>query len=153
MGATNATDYGHYLAWGGSQHKVDDHNTGSSALSGDSDTANKLWGSNWRMPTSEELQGLLDSCEVEWTTVGGVNGRKFTGKGDYASNSIFLPAAGYCSGGYVGGQGSDGIYWSSTPDGNKKAYSLDFNSSSQKAYNYGRADGFSVRAVLYEEDN
>ena len=156
VGAANnkAEDYGGYYAWGGNQDKVDDHNTtntGKGDLTGADDTATKLWGSNWRMPKQDELQKLIANCDVVWTTINGVSGRKFTGKGDYSSNSVFLPAAGYCYYGNVGGQGYVGIYWSSTPYGSYYAYYLYFDSGYQFVDNfYYRYYGFSVRAVLAE---
>ena len=154
VGATygKAESYGGYYAWGGSQEKVDDHNTnntGSGNLSRDDDTATKLWGSNWRMPTRAEFQGLIDNCDVEWTTVRDVNGHKFTGKGAYASYSVFLPAAGCYSGG-VCDQGDDGYYWSSTPNGSNDAYYLDFCLERRGVSNSERGNGYSVRAVLAE---
>ena len=154
LGAANnkAEDYGGYYAWGGSQDKVDDHKTGTDALSGDSDTATQLWGDNWRMPTKAEFEALLANCTVEWTNVNGVDGRKFTGKGDYLSNSVFLPAAGYCNGGNVYSQGLNGRFWSSTPSGSDYAYDLYVGSGSQSVedYNRYRRHGYSVRAVLAE---
>lgn len=152
VGAANnkAEDYGGYYVWGGSQDKVDDHNTGTDALTGDADTATKLWGDNWRMPTSGEFWALLDNCDVAWTYVNGVNGRKFTGKGDYASNSVFLPAAGYFSNGRVY-QGPWGHYWSSTPYRyNSHTYRLGFGPGYQNVRDDERREGFSVRAVLKE---
>ena len=160
VGATLATEYGGYYTWGGTYKNgkddwTDDHNTantGSGNLSGTDDTATKLWGSNWRMPTTAELQALLANCTVEWTTVGGVSGRKFTGRGAYSSNSVFLPAAGYSFNGYVLNQGSYGNYWSSTPNGSSGACILDFGSVDQNVKNdYNRRNiGYSVRAVLNE---
>ena len=74
------------------------------------------------------------------------------GKDDYASNSVFLPAAGFCYAGYFG-QGS-GCYWSSTPNGGDIAYCLNFNSVNQAVNQdvvLGPRDyGYSVRAVLAE---
>ena len=102
------------------------------------------------MPTKAELDGLLANCDVAWTTVNGVNGRKFTGKGDYASNSVFLPAAGFCDHGDVFDQGFSGYYWSSTPLGSYYAFYLYFTSGYQVVYNDYRFYGFSVRAVLAE---
>ena len=157
VGATSATDYGGYYAWGGNQNTVDDHNTGDNVLSGDNDTATKLWGSNWCMPTQTELQGLIDNCTVKWIDGNTVKyngttavGRLFTGKGAYASNSVFLPAAGYCDDGSADYQGSNGGYWSSTPKGSNTAYALYFASYSQIVYFYTRGSGYSVRAVLAE---
>ena len=162
-----AESYGGYYAWGGSQNKVDDHNknnTGTGDLSGTDDTATNLWGSKWRMPTADELgkkddsgnyvDGLLGKCTVE--TVFDPNddtkilGKKFTGQGDYSSNSIFLPAAGLCSGGTVFVQGDPGYYWSSTPDGSGNAYYLNFSSGDQRVYSSNRDYGYPVRAVLNE---
>ena len=160
VGATSATEYGGYYAWGGSQDKVDDHNTGSYPLSGDSDTATKLWGSNWRLPTQTELEGLLNNCVAVWTTVNGVSGSKFTGKGDYSSCSVFLPAAGNCQPDGLRDQGDVGMYWSSTPNyadsKNRKAYRLYFNSKlnsdpsdqNLRVDDGPRYSGNSVRAVL-----
>ena len=45
----------------------------------------------------------------------GVNGYIVRGKGDYASNSIFLPCAGDGDGASLGNAGSYGYYWSSVP--------------------------------------
>ena len=147
IGATSATEYGGYYCWGNSSEQSSDW-TGEP---GTDDIATALWGSKWRMPTQAELEELLANCEVEWTNVNGVNGRKFTGKGDYLSNSVFLPAAGLCIDGSVSGQGSRGDYWSSTPDGSDRAYLLYFYSGGQYVFSHYRHYGYSVRAVLAEE--
>ena len=155
VGATSATEYGGYYTWGGTFKNEqdswqDDHNTGTSDLYGDTDTATKLWGDNWRMPTNDEFSDLLSNCDVQWTTFGGLNGCKFTGKGNYSSNSVFLPAADYCDDGDVYGQGYSGYYWSSTPNGSDNAYLLNFGSGSQYVGDDNRSHGYSVRAVLKE---
>ena len=78
-------------------------------------------------------------------------GYKVTGKGDYANNSIFLPAAGYFNNWYseVEDAGIFGHFFSSTP-GNEEYYAfrLGFSSSSQFVQYINREYGFSVRAVL-----
>ena len=157
VGATSATEYGGYYAWGGSlnQNKGKDMNSGTDALSGDSDTATKLWGSNWRMPTKEEFDALLNNqnCTCTRTTQNGVKGLLCKGKEGtvYEFNSIFLPAAGYCDFGNVSGQSYYGYYWSSTPNGNDRAYYLYSGYSLNQVGDSDRYDGFSVRAVLAEE--
>ena len=165
VGATSATEYGGYYTWGGTYNNnhalegftwTDDHNEGSSTLSGETDTATKLWGSNWRMPTQAELQALLDSCDVQWTydykgDKTNIEGTIFTGKGNYKDNSVFLPAAGRCLRGSDNGQGYLGFYWSSTAYDRDKAYYLDLSSDSQNVSDYYRDIAYSVRAVLAEE--
>ncbi len=156
VGAENnkAEDYGGYYAWGGHQDKVDDHKSGTDPLSGNDDTATNLWGNNWRMPTLAEYQALLANCDVEWTdnyNESGVKGSVFTGKGDYASNSVFLPAAGDYYHGKFELRGSYGFYWSSTPyDGSYVCY-MDFSSNYQGVANDERGNCCSVRPVLVEE--
>ena len=157
VGAANkkAEDYGGYYCWGSSKDKDSNgaYKSGTDALTGDSDTATNLWGSNWRMPTQAELQALLSNCNVTWTdnyNSTGKKGRIYTGKGAYSSNSVFLPAAGRCSYGDVYGQGSIGYYWSSTPNGSDSAYDLNFVSGGQGVNYSNRSRGYSVRAVLNE---
>ena len=68
------------------------------------------------MPTYQELYDLCyNKCDWTWTTQNGVNGYIVRGRGDYASNSIFLPCAGDGSGTALDFAGSDGTYWSSVP--------------------------------------
>ncbi len=114
------------------------------------DAATAHLGAPWRMPTSDEIQALVDNCTTTWITTNGVPGRLVTGKGDYANRSIFLPAAGYVDhGGYY--PGSRGHYWSSTPTSGDSgnAWSLSFDSSNfRRRDNYnGRYGGRSVRPV------
>jgi len=70
----------------------------------------------WRVPTSEEINSLLDTEKVssEWITQNGIDGRIFTDKEN--GNSIFLPALGlrYFEDGLFLGMGSAGFYWSAT---------------------------------------
>lgn len=122
---------------------------------GDTDTATKLWGSNWRMPTKDEYEALVANCTKEWKTVNGMQGYMITGKGDYSSNSVFFPAAGTITEmipGRTKWEQKDefGKYWSSTP-ANDFSYVFTFNSSWQYLVtNTDPAQIFSVRAVLAE---
>ncbi|MCR5413214.1 MAG: DUF1566 domain-containing protein [Kiritimatiellae bacterium] len=113
------------------------------------DAATAHLGAPWRMPTSDEIQALVDNCTTEWTTRNGVNGYLVTGKGDYSDRSIFLPAAGYGYGSYLSGPGSGGYYWSSAPDSDYSdlAWYLYFYSSYFGRYNDSRYIGQSVRPV------
>ena len=151
---SKAESYGGYYCWGKSndQDVNTEYKDGTDALTGDDDTATKLWGSNWRMPTQDELQALCNerNCTKEWTTVNGKSGYKFTGKGDYDSNSVFLPAAGQFDGGRVVYDGDKGYYWSSTPYGSLDAWFLYYDSDNANVSRSTRDSGYSVRAVLAE---
>ncbi|MDR2964098.1 MAG: TonB family protein [Bacteroidales bacterium] len=107
----------------------------------------------WRVPTSHEIQSLLDYNNVtrEWVVKNGVTGRKFTDK--TTGNSLFFPAAGYRD-------EEDGIlnvikycfYWSTIPDDSNN----EFLSYVHYYDNYDRNYGFTIRSVAdltFEEQN
>ncbi|MCQ2360587.1 MAG: hypothetical protein MJ009_03785 [Paludibacteraceae bacterium] len=164
VGATTTMgkdSYGGYYAWGGSQSMVDDHYTGKVSLSGDSDTATKLWGPNWQMPTRKDFENLNSNCDVVWITNKdeseyGVTGTLVTGRGGYSGNSVFFPAAGYTYGGwsFVMGEGNNVYLWSSTYYRDDYAFCLvcysPTNYHEVKEQSYGSEHLSSVRAVLAE---
>lgn len=117
------------------------------------DTAYRLWGSNWRMPTKLQLEALLNNnkCSRQWVVNyngTGVNGMLFTGLGDYSEAQLFLPAAGEidCYNG-AGGQGSYGFYRTRTYNGLAYDHNLYFNSTTAEMKTLRRDDASSVRAV------
>ncbi len=120
VGASQPEDYGGYYAWGETAIKNNyvwntyryrngvtgpftkynsergkgtvDHKT---VLEPDDDVAHVRWGGDWRIPTKDELEELLNNCTWTWTTLNGVNGYQVTSnKSGYTDRSIFLPAAG-----------------------------------------------------------
>ena len=123
--------------------------TAEGVLAPEHDAAHKHWGGNWRMPTEQEFNALNRKCDWTWTTMNGVNGYVVRGKGDYASNSIFLPCAGYGFGTFLSYAGSYGRYWSSVPYSDDNAWSLDFNSGRRWTFYsyYYRDDVQSVRPL------
>lgn len=157
VGASSVTQYGGLYNWGSSKDNDGpfDYNEGDDVLTGADDTATNLWGNNWRMPRKSELNALLANCNIEWTDdykESGKAGQIFTGKGDYASNSIFLPAAGEHYNDIPPTRGLAGYYRASTPSGSNSAFILYFYLS-DAAYVYAddyRFHGYSVRAVLAE---
>ena len=157
VGAASASECGGYYCRGKTIDKDPDgyYDHGSGVLKGTYDTATNLWGDNWRMPTMEELQDLVDNCGVEWVNVNGVKGCKFTGKAGSSceNNSVFLPSAGSYNKEYgVESLGSQGYYWSSTPmqDYTSRAYGLHIYSSFLGIEDLQRFYGYSVRAGLAE---
>ena len=156
VGASTPTAYGNYYAWGETTTKgsyTSDNYTYSdnpTTLPSNRDAATVNWGGYWRMPTSGEMNELLNNCTHEWTTQNGVNGRLFTGPN---GNSIFLPAAGYRYSS-LSGAGSDGAYWSSLgySSDTGRALSLHFSSGyCNNAAGY-RYCGYSVRAVCQSQN-
>ena len=125
--------------------------TADGVLALEHDAAQAHWGGNWRMPTRQELDDLISKCDWTWTPLNGVNGYVIRGRGDYASNSIFLPCAGLGSGTSLDGAGSYGHYWLADPNSDDSygydAWSLFFRSGFLgTGYSY-RINGRSVRPL------
>ena len=115
--------------------------TADGVLAPEHDAAHVQWGGSWRMPTEQELSDLNSNCDWTWTTMNGVNGYVVCGRGEFASNSIFLPCAGDVYGtSLIGYAGSGGHYWSSVPvsgpDYSYTAWCLSFYSSGHGTSNY-----------------
>ena len=113
------------------------------------DAAREHLGSPWRMPTSSEIDDLLDNCDTIWTNHNGIVGRLVTGRGDYASKRIFIPAAGYGSSSSLSSVSSCGGFWSSTPYSGDEFNSLYLfvNSDYFNQYSEARYIGRNVRPV------
>ena len=94
-----------------------------------------------KLPTKQQLEELKNKCTWTWTG----SGYKVIGPN---GNSIYLPAAGgrNCAG-YVGGVGTNGEYWSSTPYDSDIAWYLNFFSSVVNMDYYYRCGRLSVRLV------
>ncbi|MBQ5451542.1 MAG: hypothetical protein IIT56_00985, partial [Bacteroidales bacterium] len=63
------------------------------------------------------------------------------------AGAVFLPAAGYRNGTGVDAVGSNGYYWSATPDGVDFAQLFGFDSGNSAVFPDGRYFGYSVRLV------
>ena len=174
VGAYIPEAYGDHFAWGetqpkstytwssyqycnGSYNKLTKYCTNSSygnngftdnltLLLPEDDAATANWGNDWRMPTKEEWQELYDNTTCIWTTQNGVDGRLFTAAN---GNSLFLPAAGFRSGGNL----NDGTvdYWSNTLCQSIQSRAWEFYSVSGNSFmdDARRYLGLSVRAVQY----
>ena len=166
VGATSPEHTGLYFAWGETTGYTaadvksgvrgfteDEYNAGPAAsisadLTLEQDAAHVNLGGNWRMPTKDEFQELLNNCNVMQTedyNGTGVAGRVFTSK--INGNSVFFPAPGNCADSSVYNVGSCGIYWATSWYSTSDAWELDFNSG-WKGMGYNiRYYGCSVRAV------
>lgn len=115
-------------------------------LSPEDDAAYVATSGKAHIPTKEQIQELIDNTTVKWTTINGVNGRKFTSSN---GNSIFIPAAGYREKSYFIGQDGYGFICSSSRDIDKPyyIYSLEFYSDSFTMSTGTRCGGVTVRPV------
>ena len=172
VGATKDSDFGTYYAWGETKPKSyyswDTYTLGrgdtkflvkynfndkKTQLVPADDAARANWGGEWRMPTVEEFDELVnpDNCEWEWTNKDGVNGYKVTGK--KTGNSIFLPITGFRFYEGVQFRAIKGIYWSSTlyTSNPNKAWCLMFDFSDVNVHfgnlSSNRFSGRCIRAV------
>ena len=136
-----------------SSYGNDGFTDGKTGLDLEDDAAYANWGPNWRMPTLEQFEELINSdyTTTTWTNQNGVDGRLITSKSN--SRTLFLPAAGYRDDSSLGNAGSDGLYWSRTLNKSypNDAWGLDFLSSYIFASYYNRYYGLSVRPVRVSE--
>lgn len=101
------------------------------------DAATKNWGAGWAMPTTAQLQELIDVCDWKYEGTGyvvtGPNGK-----------SIFLPAAGYRYESTLIGAGAAGYYASGEVNGK---YSFP-DASQQAAGSLGRLTPLSMANIM-----
>ena len=170
IGATKPSEAGNYYAWGETETKEtyswSNYKYGSgmyaltkycnngmfgtadnkTILEAEDDAATANLGSEWRMPTNDEWQELIDNCTWEWTTLNDVNGYMLTSKKN--GNTLFLPAVGYRVEGVL--VDASHCYWSSSlnASASHNAQYLYFKSSQYATNDTERSFGQTVRAVV-----
>ncbi|MGN0186455.1 MAG: hypothetical protein ACI392_01745 [Paludibacteraceae bacterium] len=194
VGASKPEDYGNYYAWGETETKRyydafckwesfyfdaeygrwmrygDTYGAieGKGTLEPGDDAARANWGGQWRMPTDEEWQELIEHCTWHWVSkvwheVEGYNGYGYEVEGPNG-NTIFLPAAGNRGDGGIDGSDEDdytpdddlgiakvnGNYWSSSLDTERGAGSVYFSEGHAVyfGHDYRHYRGQSVRPVF-----
>lgn len=124
--------------------------TTDATLDLEDDAAHANMGGSWHIPTPEQIQELLNNTTSTWTTLDDVNGRLFTSKKD-ESKSIFIPTAGYASGGSVHYGESISDVWTSMLGKGGVVYGTCLGLVSGGVFLGGNANryyGFSVRGVI-----
>ena len=166
LGADTETDYGSYFKWGSLYEfvSIDPANVECILLDYDInnteyDVAKAYWGDGWQLPTKEDFENLINNTTHEFVTDyngSGVSGLLFTGKGDYSSNTIFMPAGGFLDvnkNNVIEINCQNGLcdYWSGTGAESESAYSLWYEDGDKyglKIFEDGaRADGCLIRPV------
>ena len=124
-------------------------------LDSQDDAATVNWGPEWRMPSVEQFQELVDNCSAQWTTRNGVDGCLFT---SYINDaSLFLPTGGYKIDAEIN-EAWLGFYWSRTLKSENFSnanssyaytmhFGLDYSWCSVGIDTWGRQHGRSIRPV------
>jgi hypothetical protein len=95
-----------------------------------------LLGTGWRLPTSGEWTNVdAEGSWAEWTSPW--------------NSALKLHAAGELDGanGILDSRGTNAWYWSSSMGNNTQAWNLYFTSVQCDLYNFGKANGFSIRCI------
>lgn len=176
LGSNKSTEFGDYFAWGEIQTKdvctdlnykwYEGTNPYSITKYGDfsipdasgciktlleleDDAANAKLGGNWRMPTREEFEELLQPANTDLCLVNknGVKGYLIVSKKN--GNTIFLPAAGYKHSEGVRFVGDEFYYWTSshgkeTPN----VYGIGYSDECLTTLFFDRTIGCTIRPVL-----
>ena len=173
IGADNPEEYGVYFAWGeiqpksnyfwntykycdGDKYSMNKYCVDSSygtvdnktTLEPSDDAANANWGGDWRMPTREEVNELLNECNWQKETINGVNGYTVEGPN---GNTIFLPAAGTMYEMELLDKNAYCAYWSSSLDDQMFSYgafTFYFYPDEVSWNYYERCSGLPIRPVL-----
>ena len=138
IGASTPEGYGFYFAWGetkgykdtadekkftwddykfGNANEISKYNStdGKTVLDPEDDAATVNMGKEWRMPTYDEYQELMDNTTWEWIedyNYIGCDVMKLTSK--INGNYIIFPTHGYCNLGWFNYAGSKCYFWTSS---------------------------------------
>lgn len=117
---------------------------GRNISGGTRDAATVALGEKYRMPTRDEMQELVDSCQWEWGKIGTRYGYWVTGP---SGARIFLPAGGCKESKRTLYSNKQGYYWTATYGIQTDAYCLNFGNDDVYMGNYVRWLGRNIRPV------
>ena len=107
----NAYSWDNYFDENGKRFNIDSLASGKhSLIATECDVATQSWGSDWCMPSKEQVEELINNCAWKWGTSGGCQG--LIGKGPNGK-TIFFPVTGYRNEAenILWSPNSDGSYW------------------------------------------
>lgn len=167
IGANDLEAYGNYYAWGETNCKesytwdtymVTGYKCGTVSdplynyvvssskpiCSTKYDAAYAIWGKNWRMPTKDEVEELLDKCTFYWSTDNMINGCIVVGPN---GNKLFLPAAGWIDWEEIENKSKRCYYWIANSQDKYHAYYLRVGDGVHDILQVQRLMGVPIRAV------
>lgn len=145
IGVTNGKpeSYGEKYSWGGfTNMNHDDYYKGNGEIPLNHDTATHIWGSNWRTPSSGDIDAFVSHTNNSEITINSVPGKQFTGKDNYSVYSVFFP---YCS--------NDSIkecYWTRSTQTGSYKWSFSLRISLGNYSHWTSYACFPVRAICIE---
>ena len=143
-------EFGEYVALEPDYGMTKYNSDGITTLETSDDAAYANWGSDWRMPTKDEFDELLENTTSSWTEANGVSGLLLTSTVEgYEEESLFFPAVGSAGDGGVYDVGEYGYCWpaSLAYEGAYNAYKLYFDSGYCGVNGGRRCYGYPVRPV------
>ena len=118
---------------------------GKTELEAIDDAATANWGSDWRMPTNEQFEELIENTTTAWTQVDGVNGLLCTSTANI--NTLFFPAIGKAASSEISSENFSFCWSASLDEDFYDAWILFFGDGySGQDFNL-RCNGCSVRPV------
>lgn len=178
IGADSQEKYGYFVAWGetvekrphygndnyyyftnGNATNINKYNTSPDygmvdnivELENNDDVATTLLGDEFIIPSAEDIQELIENCDIIWTSLKGVKGATVKGPN---GNELFFPAAGCYS--YINPntvsyyhEGNECSLWSRSLNNEmpSQAYCMELNKYWNRLYYAPRYEGLPVRAV------
>lgn len=128
-GASSPSGYGGYFKFNNDTFKV----------------IRSMWGGSWFMPSEKQFRELVNNCNVNWTTINGVEGYKFIGPN---GKSIFFPTAGYRFNSSIKNTGLEGCYYGYIPyDDHSEGIYLGFTKGDAHLYSVWEGYEYSIRFV------
>ena len=99
VGASAPQEYGNWFSWGETQAKqlYSEENYTKPAgdiLTEENDVASRQWGYGWHLPSVENIQELIDNCDIVFASYRGVDGWAVSSRvPGYEGKTVFFPAA------------------------------------------------------------
>ena len=115
------------------------------------DMANANMGGDWKIPTKEQFEELIDNTTNDWVKdyndISDLNGMLFKSK--INNNTLFIPAAGFRSGNFIDSASFFIGVWSSMLYANDPEFAFTYSKSYFTSTKFGKRNfGYSVRAVM-----